>query len=159
MKLVLEHRHVLTPVAYTYDFAFTSIPTDGVSTSLLMTRKDLLDSHGNPGKNLSANDLAEEERYVDSLTSEEITKLNLTGKKIVAIDANQHDLIFCVSPKTESEKIQEGFDLSNKTRSKQLSQINCKKKGGIQQEKKRLKKRRKDSKQRQKEKKKSPKLN
>ncbi|KAL0239394.1 hypothetical protein GEMRC1_009502 [Eukaryota sp. GEM-RC1] len=68
-----------------------------------MMRKDLLYENGNTRENVTAVNLASNERYTDSLGEDEIEELNLKSKRIVAVDPNQHDLMYCASLKTDEE--------------------------------------------------------
>ncbi|KAL0239977.1 hypothetical protein GEMRC1_010085 [Eukaryota sp. GEM-RC1] len=99
------------PESLSYDFKYTSISSDGLSCSLLMMRKDLLDENGNTRENVIAIDLASNERYIDSLGMTEIEELNLKSKRIVAVDPNQHDLMYCASLKTDEEEKCEKFEV------------------------------------------------
>ncbi|KAL0244953.1 hypothetical protein GEMRC1_009033 [Eukaryota sp. GEM-RC1] len=117
------------PKSLSHDFKYSSISTDGVSCSLMMMRKDLLDGRGNPHKKVKAVDYIATERYIDSLSSTEIQNLNLKSKRIVAIDPNQHDLMYCASLKSEGEKKIEGFDTSANLRRRKISPKSSKKKG------------------------------
>ncbi|KAL0240091.1 hypothetical protein GEMRC1_010198 [Eukaryota sp. GEM-RC1] len=76
-----------------------------------MMRKDLLDENGNARENVTAVNLASNERYIDSLGEDEIEKLNLKSKRIVAVDPNQHDLMYCASLKTDEEEACEKFEV------------------------------------------------
>ncbi|KAL0235315.1 hypothetical protein GEMRC1_001897 [Eukaryota sp. GEM-RC1] len=99
------------PESLSYDFKYTSISSDGLSCSLLMMRKDLLDENGNARENVTAVNLASNERYIDSLSEDEIEELNLKSKRIVAVDPNQHDLMYCASLKTDEEEACEKFEV------------------------------------------------
>ncbi|KAL0232978.1 hypothetical protein GEMRC1_011725 [Eukaryota sp. GEM-RC1] len=127
------------PKSLSHDFKYSSISTDGVSCNLMMMRKDLLDARGNPHKKVKAVDYTATERYIDSLSSTEIQNLNLKSKRIVAIDPNQHDLMYCASLKSKEEKEIEGFDTSAKIRRRKISPKSSKKKGSLKKLKKELK--------------------
>ncbi|KAL0246115.1 hypothetical protein GEMRC1_007329 [Eukaryota sp. GEM-RC1] len=99
------------PESLSYDFKYTSISSDGLSCSLLMIRKDLLDENGNARENVTAVNLASNERYIDSLSEDEIEELNLKSQRIVAVDPNQHDLMYCASLKTDEEEACEKFEV------------------------------------------------
>ncbi|KAL0246747.1 hypothetical protein GEMRC1_007954 [Eukaryota sp. GEM-RC1] len=127
------------PKSLSHDFKYSSISTDGVSCSLMMMRKDLLDGRGNPHKKVKAVDYTATERYIDSLSSTEIQNLNLKSKRIVAIDPNQHDLMYCASLKSKEEKKIEGFDTSANLRRRKICPKSSKKKGSLKKLKKELK--------------------
>ncbi|KAL0231519.1 hypothetical protein GEMRC1_010923 [Eukaryota sp. GEM-RC1] len=135
---------VLTETAITssrsFGLKYSSIVTDGISCSLVMIRKDLLDKNGNTFEDFTAKPLISSERYIDSLTSEDIEKMNLTEKRIIGIDPNEYDLMFCVSPKTNEEILFEEFSCSdnNPTKKRLPSEMRLKQKGGIKKRKKQL---------------------
>ncbi|KAL0246928.1 hypothetical protein GEMRC1_008134 [Eukaryota sp. GEM-RC1] len=102
----------------------------------MMMRKDLLDGRGNPHKKVKAVDYTATERYIDSLSSTEIQNLNLKSKRIVAIDPNQHDLMYCASLKSKEEKKIEGFDTSANLRRRTICPKSSKKKRKLEKIKK-----------------------
>lgn len=74
--------------AYKYRFHYM-IETDGVSCSIILLREDLV------GKRLRAQpSTPRDEKYIDDLSVEERT--GLLDKKVVAIDPNMSDLIYCI---------------------------------------------------------------
>jgi transposase len=62
------------------------IVTDGISCSILLTRNDLV------GKKIRPKIILNNEQYIDELKSYS----KLKNKKIVAIDPNLSDLLYCV---------------------------------------------------------------
>ncbi len=73
---------------YKYKF-HCMIETDGVGVSILLKRKDL------ERKRLKAPKVSlNNEKYIDELTEDEYTELQ--EKKVVAIDPNRSDLIYCI---------------------------------------------------------------
>ncbi len=66
------------------------IETDGISCSILMLRNDLV------GKRVKMNKIPKKEEYIDELKSYSKFK----DKKIVAIDPNMGDLLYCVNGDT-----------------------------------------------------------
>ncbi|KAL0218448.1 hypothetical protein P9112_004101 [Eukaryota sp. TZLM1-RC] len=75
---------------------FSSIVTDGIACSVVLTGKDLIAGNGNVFKNFTSKTYPE--RYIHSLSAENVEKLKLKDKRIVAIDPNEYDLMHCVSP-------------------------------------------------------------
>jgi hypothetical protein len=69
------------------------ISTDGIGVSVLFIRKDLV------GKRLPSKTKMNQEIYIDDLSNTDITKYQ--SKKIVAIDPNKGDLIYCVDGATK----------------------------------------------------------
>lgn len=72
-----------------YNYTFHNmIETDGVGVSIVLIREDL------QGKRLKAPKVSlNNEKYIDELAEVEYT--HLQGKKVVAIDPNMSDLIYC----------------------------------------------------------------
>lgn len=69
------------------------IETDGVSCSILLLRNDKI------GKRIKMNKVPKAEQYIDELTKKEYKELK--DKKIVAIDPNLSDLLYCVDGDTK----------------------------------------------------------
>ena len=86
------------------------IRTDGVSCSILLIRKDMV---GRTVKTPKPNKEGDE-KYIDELTEEELTLIK--DKKVVAIDPNMSDLIFCVD---SDQKNQTQFRYSQNQRRKE----------------------------------------
>merc|ERR1711998_312880 len=86
------------------------IRTDGVSCSVLLIRKDMV---GRTVKTPKPNKEGDE-KYIDELTEEELTLIK--DKKVVAIDPNMSDLIFCVD---SDQKNQTQFRYSQNQRRKE----------------------------------------
>lgn len=72
------------------------ISTDGVSCSILFVRKDLVGKFFKPKMN------KKDEEYIDDLTLECYQRL--MTKKIVSIDPNKGDLIYCVNGTSKDRK-------------------------------------------------------
>jgi hypothetical protein len=70
------------------------IYTDGVSCSILLVRNDMI------GKRLPKKKLPQQEKYIDELDKKDYE--NLKDKKIVAIDPNKSDLLYCVDGTTKN---------------------------------------------------------
>ncbi|KAL0241053.1 hypothetical protein GEMRC1_006288 [Eukaryota sp. GEM-RC1] len=62
-------------------FRYSSILTDGISCCLVLMRKDLVDEDGNTFKDFTAKSLGTAERYIHSLSNENIHELQLKEKK------------------------------------------------------------------------------
>ncbi len=72
------------------------IQTDGVGVSVLLRRKDLLGRRlGTPKKSKMANEL-----YIDELDADSVAALQ--GYKLVAIDPNMGDLLYCINDSVQS---------------------------------------------------------
>jgi hypothetical protein len=102
------HRNV---IGHNYTF-YHQIITDGVSCSILLIRKDLVDKKfGYKDDNIvDKND----EIYIDKIKEE--VRLNIINKKVVGIDPNMGDLLFCVDG---DNKDQIKFRYSNIQRNKE----------------------------------------
>lgn len=74
--------------SYTFDH---HIETDGVGCSILLKREDLV------GKRVIQAKKGNSETYIDEVTDYE----PLMGKKLVAIDPNMSDLLYCVNRDTQ----------------------------------------------------------
>jgi hypothetical protein len=90
----------------THNYTFHhQIETDGVSCSILLIRKDKAGSKvgllKKPSKADIANQKDEEDKYIDDLSPEE--RNTLQHKKVVGIDPNMSDLIFCVDSDTKDQ--------------------------------------------------------
>ena len=72
------------------------IETDGVSCSIVLILKDKVGNIAKAKKGGS-------EPYIDDLTSEE--RAGLSGKKIVGIDPNVGDLLYCVDSDQRDQKL------------------------------------------------------
>jgi hypothetical protein len=83
---ILEDKH-----SYTFDH---QIMTDGVSCSILLKRKDLLNKRVHAFKSKDS-----EEPYIDELKEYS----SLTNKRVVAIDPNLSDLLYCVNSDTKDQ--------------------------------------------------------
>ena len=68
------------------------IETDGISATILFLRKDLV------GKKVKVSNIKSQEKYIDEIENYD----NLKNKKIVAIDPNMSDLIYCVDGDTKN---------------------------------------------------------
>ena len=86
-----ESRHT-----YTFDH---QILTDGISISILLKKKDV--EGGRVRTRKPASKITE--KYVDDLEAAEYT--DLRTKKIVAIDPNMSDLLFCVNSDQRYETV------------------------------------------------------
>jgi hypothetical protein len=86
------------------------IRTDGVSCSILLIRKDMVGRTIKTPKPNKGGD----EKYIDELAEEELTLIK--DKKVVAIDPNMSDLIFCVD---SDEKNQTQFRYTQDQRRKE----------------------------------------
>lgn len=83
---ILEDKH-----SYTFDH---QIMTDGVSCSILLKRKDLINKRVHESKSKG-----NEEPYIDELKEHS----SLTDKRVVAIDPNLSDLLYCVDGDTKDQ--------------------------------------------------------
>ena len=83
------------------------IETDGVSCSIVLILKDKVGNIAKAKKGGS-------EPYIDDLTSEE--RAGLSGKKMVGIDPNMGDLLYCVDSDQRDQKL---FRYSQDTRRKE----------------------------------------
>ncbi len=92
-----------------HDYVFDhQIMTDGVSCSILLIRKDRVGKKAPKAKKGSG------EQYIDEITDEE--RAGLTGKKLVGIDPNMGDLLYCVD---SDQRTQTKFRYSQDMRRKE----------------------------------------
>ncbi|KAL0232917.1 hypothetical protein GEMRC1_011664 [Eukaryota sp. GEM-RC1] len=73
-------------------FRYSSILTDGISSCLVLMRKDLVDEDGNTFKDFTAKSLGTSERYIHSLSNDNIQELQLKEKRIVEWEVKQKSL-------------------------------------------------------------------